>query len=126
MIGDKMIEVKIKRVFDPSDNSDGFRILVDRFWPRGIRKSDLNYDIWVKDVSPSKDLRHLLHSNSDGSWQSFTKGYRNQLETSNALSHFIDQISKANFTCITLLYAFHNKEHNHALILQEEIIKRLK
>lgn len=124
-MGTHNFQVKLKRVFDPSEPSDGLRILVDRFWPRGVKKADLEYDIWAKDVTPSDEMRRLFHADPDANWQAFSDGYRKELESSEKLTELIDEIDKINANCITLLFAFHNKERNHAFILQEEIKKRM-
>ena len=120
-----VIKVKSKRVSDPSEASDGFRILVDRFWPRGIRKSDLDYDLWAKDVTPSDELRKFFHSDPDNNWMSFKTEYEKQLISSDSLAKLVCDIHKANPECVTLLYAYNNKFKNHALILEDVLNKKL-
>ena len=67
--------IKLKRVYEPAEADDGLRILVDRVWPRGIKKSDLRFDIWAKDVTPSSEARQFFHADPSGgrpdSWQRF-------------------------------------------------------
>ena len=121
----KVIKVKSKRVSDPSEVSDGFRILVDRFWPRGIRKSDLDYDLWAKDVTPSDELRKFFHSDPLNKWTSFKTRYEKQLLNSDSLDRLACDIREANPECVTLLYAYNNKFKNHALILVDVLNKKL-
>lgn len=125
-MGNRNIEVRRKRVFDPSESSDGLRILVDRFWPRGVKKTDLDYDMWAKEVTPSDELRKFFHQDPDGNWDGFADGYRKELESSPAVDTLIQQIIASKCDSVTLLYAFRNKTHNHAFILKQELEKRLK
>ncbi len=120
-----VIKVKSKSVSDPSEISDGLRILVDRFWPRGIRKSDLHYDLWAKDITPSDELRKFFHSDPVSNWISFKAQYEKQLLNSDSLDRLACDIRKTNPECITLLYAYNNKIKNHALILKDILDKKL-
>lgn len=123
---DDNIEVVTKRVYDAQEDNDGLRILVDRFWPRGVRKADLRYDIWAKDVTPSDELRRMFHSNPEANWCKFSEEYRNQLSSSDALNSLVSKIRDSKASRVTLLYSFKDKIHNHSLILQQEIINHLK
>ena len=118
------IEIKIKRVYDAAEESDGMRVLVDRLWPRGIRKTDLRYAVWAKDITPSSALRKLFHEDPDNDWDAFLTGYIRELESSEAFSKFIAMIKEKRPACVTLLYVFKNRIKNHALVLQQEIRKR--
>jgi uncharacterized protein YeaO (DUF488 family) len=118
-------EVLIKRVYESTDESDGLCVLVDRLWPRGIKKENLKCDIWAKEIAPSPELRKKFHADIENNWTVFTKDYVTELETSSAFTEFIAKIREENPKRITLLYAFKNKIKNHAIILQQEIIKRL-
>ena len=118
------IEIKIKRVYDPVEESDGMRVLADRLWPRGIKKSDLKYDVWAKEITPSPALRKLFHDDPENNWDAFTAGYIRELDESEAFKNFIDMIKEKRPECVTLLYAFKNRIKNHAIILQQEIKKR--
>ena len=100
--------IKLKRVYEPAEADDGLRILVDRVWPRGIKKSDLKYDIWAKDVTPSSEARHFFHADPSGNWDRFSEMYR-------------EQIRGSGFSTVTLLYGFRNPVRNHAVILKEEL-----
>jgi len=116
-----MTTVKIKRVYEPTDPGDGLRVLVDKLWPRGIKKTDLHYDIWAKDISPSTPLRQWYHQEPETRWNEFQRKYTQELKESGAMKDFMEQI-KGEKT-ITLLYASKNAAENHALILREYIEK---
>jgi uncharacterized protein YeaO (DUF488 family) len=118
-------EVLIKRVYDSVDENDGLRVLVDRLWPRGISKDKLKCDIWAKEIAPSPELRKMFHADIENNWTAFTNGYIQELELSPSFNDFIAKIRKDNPKRVTLLYAFKNEIKNHALILQQEIIKKL-
>ena len=112
--------IKLKRVYEPAEADDGLRILVDRIWPRGIKKSDLKYDIWAKDVTPSSEARQFFHADPSGNWDRFSEMYREELRVSDALRKLADQIRGSGFSTVTLLYGFRNPVRNHAVILKEE------
>jgi uncharacterized protein YeaO (DUF488 family) len=119
-------EVLTKRVYEPMDDSDGLRILIDRLWPRGIKKENLKCDIWAKELAPSTELRKMLHADVENNWAAFEKDYLHELETSSVFADLISRIKKEKPQHVTLLYAFKNKTKNNAVILQKEIIKALK
>lgn len=77
-----MPQIKIKRVYDDPEKSDGYRILVDRLWPRGIKKECLQYDEWAKEITPSPRLRSWFHNDISGHWEEFTSMYREELSHS--------------------------------------------
>lgn len=120
-----MIEVVIKRVYDGVSDSDGMRILVDKLWPRGVKKENLPYDIWAKNVTPTPELRKMFHEDPDKNWTDFAAAYRKELESSDDLKELMQQIKEENPPRVTLLYAFKNKIRNHAVVLQEELQKLL-
>lgn len=119
-----MTEIKTKRAYDPAEPSDGFRVLVDRLWPRGVSKEELKNDLWAKEISPSNELRHWFHENPDGNWTAFEKRYRDELEKSPGMDDFINQL-KGHKT-VTLLYSSKNTTENNALVLKDYIEERLK
>ncbi len=111
-----MTQIKIKRVHDAAERSDGFRVLVDRLWPRGMKKENLHYDLWAKDITPSTSLREWYHQDEESHWEVFKKKYMKELKESPAVKDFVNQI-KGRPTVI-LLIASKNEIENHALILQ--------
>lgn len=119
-----MTQIKIKRVYDPVEKSDGYRILVDKLWPRGIKKENLHYDLWDKDIAPSTALRQWYHKNTDDNWEDFRKKYTDELNQSAAIRSLINRIK--HLKTVTLLYAAKNTGQNHALVLQSFIQKTLK
>ena len=119
------MEIKVKRVYEAFSDKDGLRVLVDKFWPRGVKKSALQYDIWAKEVAPSSELRRTFHLNPDQNWPAFVKDYTEELEHSDAFKSMIEEIREINPSCITLLFAFKNCDKNHALILKSAMEKAL-
>lgn len=118
-------EVLIKRVYDTPSDDDGLRVLVDKLWPRGIKKEDLKYDIWARDIAPSSENRRMFHANPEDNWKKFSDCYRKELESSSAFSNFIALLERSHPKRITLLYAFKSRIKNHAIVLQQEIMERL-
>jgi uncharacterized protein YeaO (DUF488 family) len=106
--------LKIKRVYEPAEKSDGLRILVDRLWPRGIRKEAV--DLWMKDVAPSDALRNWFH-HEEPKWAAFEKKYRKELS---ANKEAVAELRKAvKGKTATLLYGAKDEEHNQAVVLAE-------
>ncbi len=110
--------LQIKRVYEHADASDGNRFLVDRLWPRGIKKEALNIDAWLKDVAPSYDLlRWFAHDPLK--WDEFQKRYRDELRNNPAAwKPIIDALKRDN---VTLLYSSRNTAHNNASELKSFI-----
>ncbi len=118
-----MTQVKIKRIYEAGEKSDGFRVLVDKLWPRGIKKEDLHYDLWAKDIVPSTPLREWFHQDQKNHWEEFKRKYTEELKESAAVKVFIAKIKEKQV--VTLLYASKNAAENHALILQDYLKKVL-
>jgi uncharacterized protein YeaO (DUF488 family) len=113
-----MTTIQIKRVYAPPGEKDGFRILVDRLWPRGVKKTEANVDKWMKDVAPGNALRKWFN-HEPGKWESFSKKYRAELKKSDAVQDLIGEIKK--HTRVTLLYGAKDEAHNQAVVLQQYI-----
>ena len=109
------MDLKIKRVYEPAARGDGFRVLVDRLWPRGLSKERAAVDLWAKDVAPSDALRKAFH-HDDLAWPDFADRYRAELAGAPAL----DELRRAVAThpTTTLLYGAHDDQHNQAVVLQ--------
>lgn len=118
-----MTQIKIKRVYEDFDESDGFRVLVDKLWPRGVRKEALKYDMWNKDIAPSTELRKWYHADPENNWHEFENHYLKELSESAAVKDFINQIKRQK--TVTLLYAARNKDQNHAIVLKSYLDKHL-
>ena len=112
-----MTQIRIKRVYESPEATDGYRVLVDRLWPRGMKKGHLKYDAWEKEITPSPELRKWFHEDQDAHWGGFAALYQKELEGSEALHRFIRKIQPYN--TVTLLYASKEPIHNHARILQQ-------
>ena len=110
--------IRLKRVYDPHADSDGKRILVDRLWPRGIKKEDAGLDLWLKDIAPSDGLRKWF-SHDPSRWQEFKKRYRKELEDRQDL--ISDLRTEARNKTVTLLFAAKDTERNNAVALKEII-----
>lgn len=108
--------IHICRVYTPPKVKEGVWILVDRLWPRGIKKEALAFDLWLKDITPSAALRQWFHENTDERWSEFVDCYIEELDKKGDL---IEQILEwARHSPVTLFYAAKDLKHNHALILQ--------
>lgn len=106
--------VRLKRVYDAPSPDDGFRVLVDRLWPRGLTKERASVDWWARDVAPSTELRKAFHQ-GDLPWDAFEAGYRAELAGNAAVDVLRGELSA--HAVATLLYGAHDAEHNHAAIL---------
>jgi uncharacterized protein YeaO (DUF488 family) len=115
--------IQIKRSYEPSAKKDGFRILVDRLWPRGIKKEQANIDLWLKNAAPSPGLRKWFHEAPIERWSEFKAAYHTELEKNDDLEEFQKLIKK--HPVITLVYGARDNQHNHALVLQEFLHERL-
>jgi uncharacterized protein YeaO (DUF488 family) len=111
-----MTDIKIKRVYEPEAPTDGYRVLADKLWPRGIRKENLHCDLWAKDIAPSTPLRQWYHQDMESRRQEFGRRYVEELKNSPAMKLFMDSIKDKK--AVTLLYASKNAAENHALVLQ--------
>ena len=116
-----MTRIKIKRAYEKPEPDDGFRVFVDRLWPRGMRKEDFRYDLWAKQIAPSAALRRWYHEDMPGRWEEFGRRYDAELRQSPAVAEFVRQV--AGNDTVTLVYASRNALQNHALILQDYLVK---
>ena len=115
--------IVLKRVYEPVASTDGTRFLVERLWPRGIKKTALQMDAWLKDVAPSTALRRWF-GHDPKKWTEFRRRYFHEL-TANA--DVIEPIIKAaRRGRVTLLYSSHDEEHNNAVALKHYVEVRMK
>jgi uncharacterized protein YeaO (DUF488 family) len=113
--------IHLKRVYDPSSKSDGVRFLVERLWPRGIKKEALHFDAWLKDVAPSTELRQWF-AHDPKKWNGFQHKYFAELD---AKPEALQPIRKAMHSgAVTLLFSSHDVEHNNAVALKEYLSSR--
>lgn len=108
--------IHCKRVYDLADKEDGYRVLVDKLWPRGIKKASLLYDEWAKDLTPSSELRTALHSETID-FTEFTRRYH--IELANHQQAALTLATRSKTMPVTLLYAAKNTTQNHALVLAD-------
>ena len=111
---------QIKRVYEPASPKDGTRVLVDRLWPRGLKKSDAHVAVWMKDVAPSPGLRTWFHHDPER-FAEFRRRYTTELKANPALGE-LRKLGKGK--AVTLLYAAHDPQVNHALVLQSALSAR--
>jgi len=115
------MEIKIKRMYDPVETDDGFRVLVDRNWPRGITKAQAHIDLWLREIAPSSELRKWF-SHDPAKWEEFKKRYFKELEAKpEVVSRLLEIIAKGP---VTLLYSAREREYNQAVALKEYLLKR--
>lgn len=118
-----MGEVKIKRIYEAASKADGVRLLVDRLWPRGVKKETAQIDEWLKAVAPSDALRKSFHQDNIA-WDEFEAKYIFELQHNTAVKDLVDIITKN--PKVTLLYAARDEHQNHALVLLQFISTTLK
>jgi uncharacterized protein YeaO (DUF488 family) len=111
--------VALKRAYQPASAHDGVRVLVDRIWPRGLTKSEVAVDVWLRDLAPSNELRRWHHAHT-GSWASFRKKYLKELSEPEAevALHKLYALSRKRKR-VTLIFASKNEEKNNATVLKE-------
>ncbi|MEP9372804.1 DUF488 domain-containing protein [Mesorhizobium sp. KR1-2] len=111
--------VRLKRAYEAPSAEDGTRILVDRLWPRGIRKADAAIDDWMKDVAPSTELRKWFGHDPE-KWEEFQRRYRAELAVH---GQELDRLRElAEDGVVTLVYSAHDEAHNDAVVLREALL----
>lgn len=110
------MDVRVKRVYQPASDNDGFRILVDRVWPRGVSKEKAEVAVWLKDVGPSTDLRKWFNHEPE-KWPEFRERYRKELATNPAFKE-LETLASTN-QIVTLVYSAHDEDRNQAVVLKE-------
>lgn len=111
--------VTVKRVYEKPALGDGYRVLVDRLWPRGLSKSQAALHVWLRDLAPSDELRHWFHARPE-SWLTFRKRYLKELglpEAAEALNELYRLARRKKN--LTLLFASKNEQHNNAVVLKD-------
>jgi uncharacterized protein YeaO (DUF488 family) len=115
--------LKVKRVYESTEVSDGVRFLVERLWPRGMKKEKLNMEAWLKDVAPSDSLRRWFE-HDPLKWSEFQKRYWAELDDNpNTWEPILEAIERGD---VTLLYSAHDTEHNNALVLKSFLEEHLR
>lgn len=111
----------IRRAYDPPTRNDGYRVLVDRVWPRGVSRDDAKLDAWMRDVAPSDELRKWFGHDPDR-WDEFRRRYRDELrDHEDDLAHLVDLTERGR---VTLVFGARDEEHNQAVALREVLEER--
>ncbi len=108
------MDISIKRVYLPAEDSDGYRVLVDRLWPRGIKKEDAKVDLWAKTLAPSVELRKWFNHISER-FEEFSKKYVEELKANPEAALVLDELRRHDK--VTLLYGAKDEQHNNAVVL---------
>ncbi|HJS74198.1 MAG TPA: DUF488 family protein [Vicinamibacteria bacterium] len=113
-------QIKLKRAYEPSERRDGFRVLVDRLWPRGVRKEGASIDEHMKEVAPSAALRTWF-GHDPAKWEEFRRRYGRELEGKPApIAHLAAKAQRGN---LTLVYAAKDSERNNAVVLRDYLLR---
>ena len=109
--------IRTKRVYQKAAKEDGFRVLVDRLWPRGLTKEKAQVDLWMKEIAPSDELRKWFH-HEERNWNEFVKKYKMELAKKKGLLRELRKLTGAQAT-VTLLFGSKDEEQNQAVVLAD-------
>lgn len=112
--------ITTKRIYEKYSPDDGFRILIDRLWPRGVSKSNAKIGLWLKEIAPTDSLRKWF-SHDPKKWESFKKKYHEELKENKSLLDVIKSLEKEHKT-VTLVFAAKDELHNNALVLYKVLV----
>ncbi|MDD3554311.1 MAG: DUF488 family protein [Deltaproteobacteria bacterium] len=116
-----ILDIRTKRVYEPPDARDGFRVLVDRIWQRGMAKKQVRTDLWLRDVAPSTALRKWF-AHDPSKWEEFKKRYFAELDKNPESVHVL--LEAAAKGTLTLLFSARDAEHNQAIALKEYLLSK--
>ncbi|HXG41765.1 MAG TPA: DUF488 domain-containing protein [Dehalococcoidia bacterium] len=116
--------IRVKRAYDPPSPDDGERYLVDRLWPRGLSKSALQLQGWLRDLAPSDDLRRWF-GHDPAKWSQFQERYRQELQEPGRQALLRQLAEKARDGTVTLVYSAQDQEHNNAVVLKQVLEEML-
>lgn len=119
-----MTYIRLKRAYDPKEASDGFRIYVDRLWPRGLSHETFSYDLWDKKIAPSDALREWFHHTPGASWGEFARRYKAELEANPDLDNLVKTVETHD--TVTLLFSSKDTAHNNAVELSKVLADKMK
>ena len=108
--------IQLKRAYDPESPADGYRVYIDRLWPRGLSHETFHYDSWDKSIAPSTDLREWFHEDPQNRWTEFEEKYKAELSKNPAFDALRKEI--ADKPTVTLLFSSHDRAHNNAVIVR--------
>jgi uncharacterized protein YeaO (DUF488 family) len=109
--------IQTKRVYDKRSKEDGYRVLVDRLWPRGLTKEKAHVDLWMKEIAPSDGLRKWFH-HEEQNWTEFVKKYKTELAQKKDLLNELKKLAKEHGT-VTLLFGSTDEKENQAVVLAQ-------
>lgn len=109
-------QISIKRIYEKPDEKDGYRVLIDRLWPRGLAKENAKIDEWAKDIAPSTEIR-LAYAHVLERWEVFEAQYKKELTLNELLPNYLDKWEDQ--PTITLLYAAKDPQHSNAIVLKQ-------
>lgn len=115
------MDIRTRRAYDDMADNDGYRVLIDRLWPRGVAKEDLELDDWCKGVAPSEDLRKWFDHDPD-KWDEFQKRYRKELDGNDAYDALLKHAREGR---VTLIYGTKDEDHNNAIVLRDYLKEKL-
>ena len=116
--------IRIKRAYEEPVPDDGYRVLVDRLWPRGLKRDGLRLDAWLKDLAPSPELRRWF-GHDPTRWQEFRRRYEVELSRPEARTLLDELAERARLGPVTLIYAARDEQHNGAVVLRDLLEERL-
>ena len=116
------MDVRLKRAYEPASDEDGYRVLVDRLWPRGVSKKQAELDVWEKELAPSSKLREWF-GHEPGRFPEFRRRYIDELRANQARLRKLRR--RARIGTLTLVYSAHDSEHNDAVVLAEVLRRGL-
>ncbi len=111
----------LRRVYEPYSKKDGYRVLVDRLWPRGLTKEKARLDLWLKEIAPSTELRKWFNHDTK-KWSEFKKKYRVELKENKEAVLILRQAVK-KYPIVTILYGARDEAHNEAIVIVEMLNK---
>lgn len=111
-----MTDIRIKRAYEPAGPDDGYRIYIDRLWPRGLSHSTFHYDMWDKAIAPSTELREWFHADPAGRWDEFESRYAAELRANPAFEGLKEEAGRHQ--TVTLLYSSHDSGRNNAVVVR--------
>ena len=114
-----MQKISLKRIYDPIDVNDGYRIYVDRLYPRGLPREKFVCDEWINDLAPSAGLRHWFHGDPENRWREFEERYKEELNDNPSFKNLRERLEDKRH--ITLLYSSRNEKYNNAVVMEEEL-----
>ena len=112
--------IRIKRIYEPPAPEDGYRVLIDRLWPRGIGRDAAHLDDWLRDIAPSTQLRRWF-DHDPARWPEFVERYRKELAEPTAAAHLARLVDLARRATVTLLFAARDEQHCNAVVVRDAL-----